>query len=587
MIVRHGPILLLSALVLLPPAAWAQVDSGDEIPEVTRTYALVNAKVVQAPGRTLERATVIVRDGLITAVGTDAAIPFDAERIAADSMTVYAGFIDGLSHAGIPVPKAQPRPERPDDPGYPSDAEAGILPGRDVRTLLVADDKSIADLRKAGFTAAHVVPRGRMMPGMGAIVLLGEGDANALVFRGETSLFAQLASARRMYPGTDMAVIAKVRQLIRESKRRRQIERLYADSPAGIQRPTYDPTHYALFPVLDAERPVFFHTEDALDIHRALSLHDELGFGMVLTGLSQSFDAIDRLQAAGVPLLLTLELPEDKREKKGDAKADRDSTEAGPTDTAGELPEAPEPAYDPLLRVTDHNDLDKEKKNLEARRDAERTKYLENAGALAAAGFRFGFTTLDTKAADVLPNLRMLTENGLTEDAALAALTTNPARILGVSAAMGTVEAGKVGNLVVATGNIFDEESTIQYVFIDGRKYEMETPKRKEGGTDSAAASFAGTWSVTASSPDGDVDGTLVLSDDLTGTLSVNVLNEELTISGATFEDGVLSFSCDAEDIGTITITVTVSGDEFNGEATNPAFGSIPFSGSRIAGPEL
>ena len=587
MIRRYGRILLLSVLATGPLATQAQVDSGNELPDVTRTYALVGARIVQAPGRILEGATVIVRDGLITAVGRDVAVPFDAERIAADSMTVYAGFIDGLSHVGIPAPKEQQRPERPDDPGFPPDAEAGIQPGLDVRTLLKADDKSLTDLRKSGFTAAHVVPRGRMLPGMGAIILLAGDDANEVVYAGEASVFAQLASARRMYPGTDMAVIAKLRQLFHEAKRRQRIERLYADNPTGIQRPSYDPTHYALFPVLDADRRVFFHTEDALDVHRALAVHEELGFSMVLTGLNQSFDAMDKLKAANIPLLLTLDLPENKDAKEDDDKADADSTEAKPTDTAGELPEVPEPAYDPLLRVSDFNDLEAEKKNLEARRDAEHKKYLENASTLAEAGFGFGFTTLDTKASDVLPNVRTLIENGLTEDAALAALTINPAKILGVAATMGTVEEGKMGNLVVATGNIFDKDSKIRYVFIDGRKYEMEIEKKKTGAAEGVAAAAAGTWSFTASTPDGDFGGTFVVNEDLTGTVASDMLGQELEITGATFEDDVLSFSFDVDGIGLVTVSVTISGDEFDGEATSAVAGSVPFFGKRVSNPEL
>ncbi len=585
---RYGRILPLFFVLLaaLPLLARGQVDSGNEIPEVTRTYALINARVVQAPGRVLERTTVIVRDGLITAVGTDVTVPFDAERIEADSLTIYAGFIDALSHAGIPAPKEQPRPERPDNPGFPPDAEAGILPGRDVRSLLEADHKSIKDLRQTGFTAAHVVPRGRMLPGMGAIILLSDGSVNEMVYTGETSLFAQLASARRMYPGTDMAVIAKMRQLFRESERRSRLEKLYADNPAGMLRPQYDPTHYALFPVLEADRPVFFHTEDALDIHRVLSLHQELGFSLVLTGANQSFAVTEKLAAAGIPVMLTLDLPEDKRDKKKDKEgeddeAEADTTAAAPaTDTAGELPEVTEkPAHDPNLRVKDSTDLEAEKKNLEARRDAQRQRYLTNAGMLAKNGLTLGFTTLDTKAADALPNIRTMVENGLSQDDALAALTTNPAQVLGVSAAMGTVEAGKLGNMVVADGNIFDKESKIRYVFVDGRKYEVEV--KKEGASDStAAAAVAGTWTYTVKTPEGEISGTLTIDEDLSGTISMDVMPEALDIENASFEDGVLTFSFDVGGTEIVTVTVTVEGDEFEGEATT-SDGPVPLSGSR------
>ena len=95
-------------MVLIPRPMQAQVNAGDEVPSVTRTFALTNAHVVQAPDRTMERATVIVRDGLIAAIGPNIDIPFDAEVIPADSLMIYAGFIDGLSHTGIPEPRERP-----------------------------------------------------------------------------------------------------------------------------------------------------------------------------------------------------------------------------------------------------------------------------------------------------------------------------------------------------------------------------------------------------------------------------------------------------------------------------------------------
>ena len=586
MIHRFSRFALLFALVACPLTVRAQVDSGNEIPEVTRTYALVGAQVVQAPGRVLDKATVIVRDGLIAEVGSNVDVPFDAHVIEADSLIIYAGFIAGLSHAGIPTPKEEARPERPDNPGYPPDTEAGILPGRDVRTLLKSDDKSITDLRNIGFTAAHVVPRGRMLPGTGAIILLSGESINKSVFSGETSLFAQLASARRMYPGTDMAVIAKMRQLFRESARRQRLEQLYASDPTGIPRPEYDPTHYALFPVLTEEKPVFFHTEDALDVHRALSLHQELQFSMVLTGVNQGFEVLDKLKAAGVPLLITLELPESKRKKEDDSEAEPDSTEIQPTDVPVELPEVPLSTHNPALRVTDYTDIEAEKTKLEARRDAERERYLTYPASLESEGFEFGFSTLDTPAKDILANVQLMVENGLSENSALAALTTNPASILGVSASMGTVDEGKMGNLVVTSGNLFDEESKIRYVFIDGRMFEMEAERETPEGDSDAVVDAAGQWSIIAHTPDGEIGGTLILEADLTGTITLDVAGDAMDVSSAELDGNELSFSFSVSGMGAVSVTVIIDGDTFAGEASPDFAETVSFSGTRTSGPE-
>ena len=587
-------VVLLAALLLTPQTAEAQLN--DDVPQVTRTFALTNARVVQAPGRVLDRATVVVRDGLITVVGPDAAIPFDAESIAADSLTIYAGFIDGLSHAGLTKPKEEQNQERPKNPGAPPNDQAGIQPDRDVRTLLNPKEKSLEALRKAGFTAAHVVPYGRMLPGSGAVILLAGDDANSLVFKGDASLFAQFTPARRMYPATDMAIMATMRQLYREAKRRQLMEKLYAEDPTGLERPEYDPVHYALFPVLDGERQIFFHTENALDLHRALDVQKGLGFPLVLTGLNQSFEAVEALQEANVPMLLTLDLPKEPKKDKGDEKPDTpaDSTAADdaaePTDAPEDLPEAVMTAYDPNFRTMSYEDLEAEKKNLEARQEMERKKYYATAATLNEAGLTFGFTTMDTKPEDAMKNVRTMVENGLSEDVALAALTTNPADILGVSASMGTVDPGKMANLVVTTGPLFEEESKIRYVFIDGQKFEMELKEKKAPSDPNAVVNPAGSWSYAVESPDGEVEGTLTISGspgDLSGTIETPLSPDPIPLDNVEIEGNLLTFSFSAGPMGTISAELTLDGDELEGTISGADFGGLPMTGTRTSEPDF
>ena len=574
-------------IVLINLPVKAQVNSGESVPDVTRTIALTNAHVIQSPGQIQEQSNVIIRDGLIVAVGPDAAIPFDAIEISADSLTVYAGFIDGLSHTGIPQPRQQPEQERPDDPAFPPNELAGILPHRDVRGLLDPKDKRIASMRESGFTAAHVVPRGRMLPGLGAIILLGGDTPNEMVYRGETSLYAQLSGARRMYPGTDMAVIAKLRQLYRESERRHRVEQLYSENPTGLERPRYDPVHYAMFPVLEGNRPIYFQTDDVLDLHRVLSVQEELGFPAVLTGLSQSFDAIDKLKSANLPLLLTLELPKELRKDKKEPPTD--STKATPTDAPVALPEVMHLDYDPDLRVTSFTDIAIEKENLEARRHMAYKTHVSNAATLEAEGLSFGFSTGGASPSDLLTNVRKMVDEGLSETAALAALTTTPAQILGLTSSMGTVEVGKMGNLVVTKGSIFDEDGEIQYVFVDGRKYDVEPPKKSSGGGGESGANPVGTWSLTISSPDGEIAGTLTISgsdDDWSGTLIVEVDPEAAPLEYIAMTDNVLTFSFNAGGFGTISSSLTLDADSMNGSFDVPNVGPVSVSGTRTSGPE-
>ncbi len=304
-----------------------------------------------------------------------------------------------------------------------------------------------------------------MLPGSGALVLLAGDDANDMVVKRDVSMFAQIEGARRVYPATPMGVVAKMRQLYREASRRKQLEAAYAANATAMPRPEYDPVHYAFFPVIDGEKPVFMYTNDALDIYRALRLHTTLGFPLVLAGLNQGFESLDLLLEADVPLFLTLDLPDEPGEEKAD-------TTAAPADTIAAPAEIP--PYDPSLHVTDHTDTKTERINLKARQQIFYREYLATAASLHNAALNFGFTTKDVEPKDIHKNIKKMIEQGLPEDAALAALTTRAAGILGVSQSMGTVEAGKMANLVVTKGPLFQDDTKIKYVFVDGEKFEYD-----------------------------------------------------------------------------------------------------------------
>src|SRR5688572_29950680 len=145
---------------------------------VTRSYAITQATIVQGPGRKIEKGTVLIKDGLITAVGQNLTIPAEAIQIKGDSIYVYAGFIDGLSRVAVSRPKEDLSKEKAKDPGNPSPERAGITPQNDVRNFLNPADKSIEEFRALGFTAAHVVPHVGMLPGSGSVIFLGGSSAD-------------------------------------------------------------------------------------------------------------------------------------------------------------------------------------------------------------------------------------------------------------------------------------------------------------------------------------------------------------------------------------------------------------------------
>ena len=597
--------LLVYAALTLP----AQAQPYDGVPNVTRAFAIENARIVQAPGRVLERGTVVVRNGLIEAVGTNVEVPYDAERIAGDSLTVYAGFIDGLSHTTLPRPKEEENQSgfgsRPDveDPGNPPNDVAGIQPERQASDLVEANAASTEALRNIGFAAAHVVPQGGLLPGSGAVVLLTGGDAKTMILQEDASLVAQFDGAPGVYPATPMGIMAKLRNLYREAERRQRGEQLYATNAVGMERPTYDPVYEAFFPVIDGEQRLFFYAEDALDARRALTLQRDLGFPLVLAGLADGFAMTEALKEADVPLLLTLGLPEAPEAKPDSATADSsatptDSTNASPTIAGDSLaaspdqekavtPEAPGSTFVRDYRTRSYEDVEGEEDNLKARQETARKRYYANAAALHDAGLTFGFTAWDVKPADVRKNLRLMIENGLTTDAALAALTTDAADVLGLADRLGTVDAGKIANLVITSAPYFDEESEIRYVFVDGQKFEIEEDE-PTSGSDTTDVNPAGTWSYTVSTPDGEIGGEITLTgspDDLSGTLTSDVLSGTATLEQVELDGQTLTFTFDAGEYGRVDASVTLEGDAFEGTL---GVGGETYSieGTRTSGPD-
>lgn len=575
-----GALVCLLAFLAAPVAAPVAAQSVDDLPPVTDTYALTDARVIQAPGQVLDPATVLVRDGLIEAVGTDVSVPYDAREIDADSLVVYAGFIDGLSHAGVQRPESGSDDEEDGneaevDPGDPPTDRSGIQPDRSVRSFLAPDEKTLEALRKIGFTTGHVVPEGRMLPGSGAIVQYGGASAGDLVLEPKPSLFAQIQPADGyVYPATDMAVIATMRQLFREAARRQNLQEAYRENPDGRRRPPRDPVHNALFPVLDGSLPMAFYADDALSIHRVLTLQRELGFPLLLAGLAESHAALESLETADAPLFLTLDLPEEPARS-----AESDTIAADTTDR-------PSRFYDPDLRTASYRDVSAEAENLELRHAAERKKYLRTAALLEEADLPFGFTTREADAGDIRSHLRTMIEEGLSAEAALAALTTRPASLLGLDRRLGTVEDGKIANLVVTDGSYFDEDTSVRYVFVDGRLYDYAS-ESEEGEVTGEASAVVGTWSYTLETSQGDFSGTIEIEGDasgLSGTF-VGPQGDEQDLQSVSWDGTTLSFSVDSPQGGSATVSVTVEGESFDGSVSGSGQ-SFSISGERTRSPD-
>lgn len=540
-------------------AAFAQEEV--KLAPVTRTYAITNVNIIQGPGRKVDMGTVIIRNGIIQNVGKNLSIPADAIVIKADSMYVYAGFIDGYSRAGVTKPKQETNRERPKDPGNPDPEQAGITPQNDVRTSLNPADKSVEDLRALGFTTAQVVPYGGMLPGTGSIIQLGGETANEMVLLANSAFYSELTGAQRMYPNTVIGVMSKYRELYRQAAQAKAYESMYASNRAGLERPTNDKILEAFYPVIDKRVPVLFKADRYLDANRVLLLQKDLGFNVVLGDVKDCWDMINKIKSANAKVFLSLDLPDAVKEEKKDEKKEE---------------------------AKDQSNAEKEA--LEKRKAESIAQYVAQASAFQKAGVSFGFSTASAKTKDIPANLRRIIAAGLTEDQALAALTTAPAQLLGIADRVGTVDNGKIANLVISDKPYFNEKAKVRYVFVDGVLYKYEVKEEKKTDAKNGNGKKAdpnGKWSYTTETPQGNSTGVINIKNEAgtySGTITNSMSDRETELKSIMVDGNVLSFSFGFDAGGgsmTIDVNLTIDGTDFEGTMSVGQYGSFPMKGSK------
>ena len=434
---------LLTCLVfLLSPAFLAAA-------EEPAVYAVTNARIVTVSGPPIERGTVVIRNGIIEAVGPDIAVPGDARVIDAAGLTVYPGLIDALSDFGLEEAQAQPAsPSRTTpSPGPPSgaapaaaqqprqspDERLGLTPYRQVSELINPANRKIEAGRAAGITTALVAPRRGFFPGQSALVNLSGGDIGQMVLKIPVGFHINLASARGFgggYPGSPMGVFAFVRQTLLDAEHYGIAWGIYRANP-GARRPEYSRALEALQPVVKKEIRAVLPGDDPTQIRRVLDLAEACKLDIMLSGGAEAAGIAPVLKERKIPVLLSVKYPE----------RDRDA--------------------DPDLR----EEFSELKRRVEAP---------ANPAALARAGVIFAFQSGDmANPRDFVRNVGKAVEAGLDRDVALRALTLTPAEVFGVADRLGSIEKNKTANLVLATGDIFKPDTRVKFVFIDGMKFEI------------------------------------------------------------------------------------------------------------------
>lgn len=538
--IRRDRSMLSRAIRLLVPtlAALILFTASDVSAQYEgRTYAITNARLVTLTGQTIETGTIVLRGGLIEALGADVSPPADAVVIDGDSLTVYPGFIDAYSQAGLALPEG-------DDREY-----AGNIAHRLATEHFDPNSEDLAAYRQQGLTSALIARSDGVFGGPAVLMnLLGDDIPSMTVKSPVVQVMGY--EGQEGYPGTLMAVVAYQRQTLIDAAYHDLLKTRYAQAPRGMVRPPDDPNLEALIPVAKGEAPVLGIVQIENDFKRLRKLADEYGLQYWIAGAAEAFRVPDLIREAGVPVLVSLDYPA--------------------------INEVTGYQFDRAFR----NLTEEEKEELDKRDEA---AVHSNAAAVFEAGVPFALGTGGMQTVrDFLKNLRLAVDAGLPAEEALKGLTVNPATIFGVAEMMGTLEPGKIANLTVTSGDIFtDEEAWVAHVFVDGWKESFEKPKPPSAG---GGGAIGGSWSLAVSFGAEAAEGTLNLTQEgetVTGEFSV----EDQTIDfEGTYVDGALEMTGSVPDLGSVTLTATIEGDEMTGSLALGPVGTADFTGRRTPG---
>ena len=552
---------VLAGVVLFPAAVTAQYVE----PPPPAAYTLQGVTVVQADGDISEGVTIVIRNGLIEALGTEVEVPTDAKLLEGDSLMVYPGFVDAQGEADYEFPDLDI--DRGQITSWaPPRAAQSFLPHRRVVDHLTATGEDLAGSRKQGVVAAAVHADGRLMPGRGAVLLFRKHAETPmdLVLSPELGPVMSFRGAQGVYPSTTFAVIAFYRQSFEDALREGIIETEYARDPRGIPTPMWDPDYAVLRNVAAGGTPVYFVANRAEEIRNVLELSEEYGFRPVIVGGGEAWRLTDELLERDVPVLVSLDFPSPERwEPPTDSEEPADTAAAEEAEEPQEEPEPMGPA------------AEREKARLE--------NLYSNAGRLAAAGVTFALTSGGGDA-DIREGVRKAVEYGLSESDAMRAVTTTPAELLGIPNVI-RIEEDMAATFVVTTGPIFADETNITYTFVEGVLEEGSTGDAGGSSGEAAAFDMSGVWDVnlmdemTATltlfqDPDGSLSGTFSFDmgeGEVSGSVSGNSLSMTIAISAG-------GQSMDARFTG------TVEGNTASGDGTSP-MGDFTWTARRTGGP--
>jgi len=530
----HGALTLAAPQTAPPPGLR---ESSHNV------HALVGATIVVSPEQTIDKGTLVVREGVIVAVGEKVEAPADARVWDLQGKTLYPGLIDAYSELSSEV--SQSALKSGAGAGY---WNANVAPQASAARVYTSDAGANKKLRSQGIAARLVAPSYGIVKGTSALVTTGDGSGQDVILKEAVALHLKLTTSRGAggYPNSPMGAVALVRQAFYDAGWYGQAWEAFAQHPE-LQRPERSDALDALRAYLGKTPPVVIDASNELYFFRADRVGKEFNLNVIVRGSGDEYRRLDEVKATGRAVLVPLNFPK-------------------PPNVA-----TPEAAMNVELEDLMHWDLAP-----------------ENAGRLAKAGVKIALTAHGLKDTGAfLGAVRKAVKRGLDPKAALAALTVTPAELYGADR-LGTLAAGKAANIVVADGDLFGEKTKVLETWVDGKRYEVATEPE---------ADIRGTWNVEFTKPGGEkqteslelagsptkLSGKLVMGEKSTKLISPELSHLQF---GTSFKGEPLA----AEGIVQLSLTIAPG----KGEAAPTALGTLVWAdgqksevtAQRTAGPK-
>jgi imidazolonepropionase-like amidohydrolase len=478
--------VLAVSIVAFTAMVFPGFNVSGQMPARAPRYAITNARIVTAAGAPIEKGTLVMRDGVIEDVGASVAAPSDALVVDGAGLVVYPGLIDmsnntiveggappAATTAGAAAPTTQAGRGRGANVATPDnitwadqerEARTRYLhPDVEAAKIVEIEGDSLRRLAAAGITSALAVPAQGIIRGQSALVNItappDPAETSALATYRRGSVIVRSGVAQHVvfttgrgagegggggggYPGALLGVIAFARQSFLDALWQRDAK-AFAERHKDAAVGSFEPALDALAPTLDRRMPVAFDASEEREIVRALAFAKEFNLDPIIVGGAEAANVIDDLKAAKARVIVSANF---QAAGGGGGRLGGGGRGSGEADTP--------------IRVT------------RMRQNAAKVP-----AALEKAGIPFAFTIGGLQnPADFTRNVaRTVKEGGLSEDAAIKALTANAAKLAGAGDRLGTIEKGKIANVVVTEGNLL-ESSRIRHVFVAGWPIDLDVP---------------------------------------------------------------------------------------------------------------